>query len=140
MSGWGNIAKAKGLRLRDKEDLLEALERYALEVDTGIRPKVLRLAAERVRTRILTEGEARVISRWLLQLADGGTPIPARDGPKRKDDDHLEIAWIVKTNIELGNMKKGEAYRLVAEKFGLSPGTVRNICKQQEVHMPKSAR
>jgi len=140
VSGWGNIAKAKGLRVQEKEDLLEALERYALEVDSDMRPKVLRLAAERVRTRVLTEGEARAISRWLLQLADGGIPIPARDGPKRKDDDHLEIAWIVKTNIELGNMRKGEAYQLVAEQFGLSPDTVRNICKQQEVHLPKSER
>jgi hypothetical protein len=126
MNGWGNIAKGKGLRLKTDEDLLEALERHAIEEEPELRAKVFRMAAERVRSRVLSEASARVISRWLLQLADGEIPIPPKAGPKRKDDEQLEIVWICKTNIERG-IEPGEVYAAVGEKFGLSAKRVANI-------------
>ena len=126
MSGWGNIARAYGRKATTHDTLLETLEKNALELGEEMRAKLFGMAAARVQTRILSESEARTISNWLLRMAKGEDPIPAKTGRKRTDDRNIDIAWACKTRIDR-NMELSEVWEEVARGFGLTPKSIKNI-------------
>ena len=131
MSSWGNIAKGIGIRTTKHQSLLESLTEHAIEAEPELRAKVFRMAAERVRTRVLSEADAKLISGWLMQLADGQVPIPMKQGPRHKDDQRVDIYWSCRNQIEAGAKPK-DVYKAVGEHFGLSPKRIANIYSEQK--------
>ena len=102
--------------------------------NADIKPKLYRMVAERLRTRVLDEDEAEVIAEWFDRLA-AGEPAkevfprkpagrPKGTTPRKLDD--IDIAWLVRRAIE-ADIKPTAAYRLVADAHGLDWQSVRNL-------------
>lgn len=114
-------------RIAGDSGLLETVARHSAS-HPDMLPTLFRMVAGRLRTRVLEASEARLVAGWFDRLAAGERPESVfRSKPGRpRSANHYDVAWIVHLNIE-ANMDKSDVYRLVGKKFGLKPGTVRNI-------------
>jgi len=118
--------------------MIRVFAEMAAKGDDEAAKKLYRMVSERIRARMLPE-DADVIAGWFDRLAAGESParvFPAKSAgrPKKAGIDDIDIAWIVRQNLQRG-LQPGEVYRGVGKAHGLGWRTVANIyskIKKQE--------
>lgn len=112
------------------------------------RRELFGVAADRVRTGLLTNDEAELIASWFEQIADGKNPQDVLFGERRGRKpnantttylkgqdvslpDHVDLCWSIRRWIALtGN--EDQIFKTVAEHFGKTTDHIRRLYRRIE--------